>query len=433
MAAKETHEVALTPEDDFTDPLIFSRIRQISPFSFFNPQNFKTLESCPPPVYIPLSKLNVQRDLDLKSCLRDFEITENGELKLINKDIIERQKGLFSDIARQLTSSVLEGKSIVGLSLPVRIFEPRTQMERIVDLFHFLPYFGKLAAKESKIIDKIKWIGVMLIASLPHTTSQRKPFNPILGETYQGVLDPDTQVYAEHISHHPPISRYYITNPYFKVYGSLTYNAQISPNTLLAYNEGWTTIEFNDGVKLKFSFPSAKISGVLYGDRIVKTCFPAICFEESTKLKAVINIKGLPKKSFMGSIFGSRRGDEIHGEIYHYMEDEHQNLNKMTWINMLKSQENCLDRAVTLVEFAGNIFNEIRSDSELLFDNRKDYDKAFQQNYSPCPLPSDSRFREDLIWMFYGNEKFAQKWKVKLEEQQRYERNLRMKNKNLKK
>jgi len=31
------------------------------------------------------------------------------------------------------------------------------------------------------------------------------------------------------------------------------------------------------------------------------------------------------------------------------------------------------------------------------------------------PLPSDSRFREDLIWNKYGNLGYADEWKTKLE------------------
>jgi hypothetical protein len=32
-----------------------------------------------------------------------------------------------------------------------------------------------------------------------------KPFNPVLGETYQGFID-GCPIYGEQISHHPPIS-----------------------------------------------------------------------------------------------------------------------------------------------------------------------------------------------------------------------------------
>jgi hypothetical protein len=40
-------------------------------------------------------------------------------------------------------------------------------------------------------------------------------------------------------------------------------------------------------------------------------------------------------------------------------------------------------------------------------------------------LPSDSTFREDLIWLKKGDEDMAQKYKVKLEENQRNDRKLR--------
>ena len=44
------------------------------------------------------------------------------------------------------------------------------------------------------------------------------------------------------------------------------------------------------------------------------------------------------------------------------------------------------------------------------------------------PLPSDSRFREDLIFVKYNDIKMADKWKVKLEERQRFEKKLRIDN-----
>jgi hypothetical protein len=43
--------------------------------------------------------------------------------------------------------------------------------------------------------------------------------------------------------------------------------------------------------------------------------------------------------------------------------------------------------------------------------------------------PSDWRFREDLIWLKYKFMKIAHQWKVRMEEQQRHDRRLRLKNK----
>ena len=44
-------------------------------------------------------------------------------------------------------------------------------------------------------------------------------------------------------------------------------------------------------------------------------------------------------------------------------------------------------------------------------------------------LASDWRFREDLIWLYYGFEDLAQSWKFKLEVQQRKDRKHRLDNK----
>ena len=45
-----------------------------------------------------------------------------------------------------------------------------------------------------------------MIGGLRRQTSTLKPFNPILGETYQAEYSRGLRVYAEQISHHPPVS-----------------------------------------------------------------------------------------------------------------------------------------------------------------------------------------------------------------------------------
>jgi hypothetical protein len=45
-----------------------------------------------------------------------------------------------------------------------------------------------------------------------------KPFNPILGETYQTIID-GCPVYGEQISHHPPISAVFMKGRGYKIYG----------------------------------------------------------------------------------------------------------------------------------------------------------------------------------------------------------------------
>ena len=52
------------------------------------------------------------------------------------------------------------------------------------------------------------------VAGLQHAfQSWRKPFNPILGETWEAGLPDGTQIFIEQISHHPPISAFQMNGP----------------------------------------------------------------------------------------------------------------------------------------------------------------------------------------------------------------------------
>ena len=45
-----------------------------------------------------------------------------------------------------------------------------------------------------------------------------KPFNPILGETYEYVTEEFTYI-SEQVCHHPPVSAYHAENQHFKIWG----------------------------------------------------------------------------------------------------------------------------------------------------------------------------------------------------------------------
>ena len=58
---------------------------------------------------------------------------------------------------------------------------------------------------------------------------------------------------------------------------------------------------------------------------------------------------------------------------------------------------------------------------QLLIDSHKywDIDEDYPERYKPAldyVLPSDWRYREDLIWLKYGYMKIAHHWKVRIEQ-----------------
>ena len=59
--------------------------------------------------------------------------------------MLDRQRGVLSHVAKQLVVNAMKGLSISHMSLPIKIFEPRSSIQRIVDLWTFAPKFLKAA------------------------------------------------------------------------------------------------------------------------------------------------------------------------------------------------------------------------------------------------------------------------------------------------
>ena len=60
----------------------------------------------------------------------------------------------------------MEGKGIVAVSLPVRIFEKRSTVERICDLWCTGPKFLKMAALEEDPLERFKLVITFVVSGM---------------------------------------------------------------------------------------------------------------------------------------------------------------------------------------------------------------------------------------------------------------------------
>ena len=149
----------------------------------------------------------------------------------------------------------------------------------------------------------------------------KKPFNPILGETLQYTLEDGTKVFGEQISHHPPISYYYILGPkdFYKVHGSLHVNPTFKVSYVLIKIEMKLKIQFKDGhTYMIHRRPNMKIAGMLSSSRNILMKGPLIIQDQTLKLwsvtyfdygekKGIITSeKTVPKDEFEGIIYLSK-------------------------------------------------------------------------------------------------------------------------------
>jgi hypothetical protein len=120
-----------TVSRDGTNPNIWSLEIGAGPFSLLIGSNFDP--AAPPPTYLSIKYLNRERQSDKQSQLVGYVLLKEGGLQCVDERILANQSGVIMDVIAQVTACLLKGKGIVGLSLPIRLFEPRSTLERMLD------------------------------------------------------------------------------------------------------------------------------------------------------------------------------------------------------------------------------------------------------------------------------------------------------------
>lgn len=130
-------------------------------------------------------------------------------LLVVNEDLIKRQRSVLGYILKKFSLNLLQGKPLTSISFPVQVFEPISVLQRIARTFGYAPNFLKRASEAQDPLEQIKLVLSFIVGGLHLNISQRKPFNPILGETFQGMLG-ESSIYMEQVCHHPPISYFFV-------------------------------------------------------------------------------------------------------------------------------------------------------------------------------------------------------------------------------
>jgi hypothetical protein len=112
------------------------------------------------------------------------------------------------------------------------------------------------AAATSNKLERLELVLTWTIAGLRHVVDTwRKPFNPVLGETWQGeAAGGRVKAFFEQISHHPPVASFVVRGPGFRMTGTMHAGVQLSmkwQGFRQIYNRK-CRIEFDDGDVIDF-------------------------------------------------------------------------------------------------------------------------------------------------------------------------------------
>lgn len=190
-------------------------------------------------------------------------------------------------IVKEVGNSILDGRDLSTLTLPIDLFEPCSFLEKMCVSWSYAPTFLTTAAHATDPVERLKLVMCFVLAGIHLAPAARKPyasespawmlshplcsFNPILGETYEANFADGTQIFCEQISHHPPISSWQVTGPknIYHFYGHGQTAASARGNSLKGYQTGLNCVEFGDGTKITFTLPVLHIGGVMWGERVL--------------------------------------------------------------------------------------------------------------------------------------------------------------------
>ena len=334
--------------------------------------------------------------------LKGYTIRDNSGVYCLKKDIAEKQGGIIKEVITQLTKTIWTG-GVMSLSLPIRIFEPRSMLERISDWFCFAPI---LLTKAGSVKDKVlamKYVIAFSVSALFRSTEQLKALNPMLGETYQCEWEDGSKMYLEHTCHTPPISHFYIK----------------SSNGLFSVS-GYIDMEMGQ-------FPKITMGGALWGERYCYFSDHMKFEDRDNNLKCVISFAN-GRKELKG-----KRIHDIYGRIFNYDYIANMDDPNPFYTDYMPSHPFPLYNKDIVSEITGSWLENIKFDNKELFSIK---DSTPPQIYPSKKgvLDSDCRYREDKEWLklSWDNkdkgklyEEYAQAWKLALEAQQRFERGLR--------
>ena len=434
------NESEIVNMEDKNNPYIYSYL-DWHPYSFCTGHRKWGYENgklkSPSPIFLDNEEWCQKKNLSKNIILKGTEIKDDVGLLLVDPFICDKFNGMLTDLISQLLKIVFGHK----ISLNVKLFEPSSMTQSLLNYFSFVPkYILPSTNINMSPLDRMKNVISMGISGLYMNARQLKPFNPLICETFQGLYDLETidieenkiEVFSEQISNYPTLTRYYILNTNFKMYGyfDLSLETKSFGNKIICFTKGINTVDFYKiNEKINFTIPSSKILNAIATEgRSAHYVDVMIFYDLKNNLKAFVQFAKDTKHicDIIGCIFKYNFPKDYKFNF----DKEYEIFNKIDLKKLKKN--NIFKKEDILSNITGSWLNKLYFDDIKYWDIDEDLPTYIRPTLN-C-LPSDSRFREDLIWLyrsFYKSknekerlyyEKLAQNWKLMIEKVQREER-----------
>ncbi|ELP93853.1 oxysterol-binding protein, putative [Entamoeba invadens IP1] len=306
-----------------------------------------------------------------------------------------------NNIIWEFVKGLSPGVDLTRIPFPVCITQARSFLESFTDYFKHWTYLSQ-AANEDDPYKRMKLITLWYLTGFSNAMKLvRKPYNPILGEVFRCMwADPKTSAktfyVSEQVSHHPPISSFYLTNPQDGWSSSGTVSFSVSFYGVSA----WANLNGTQKIKLlkydeeyTWVFPPTKASGFFIGPFIMEMGGNVQIKSNKTPFWADLNF-------LTTSMWSSSNYHKVNGQI--------------------KDGDKIIDT------IAGNYFESVTINNDVFFEIAKldtDAPKRFEVPKESLWGRESQKVWEDLTKaVIKGDGKDAADKKYEVEEWQRIER-----------
>ncbi|WJX76376.1 Oxysterol-binding protein-related protein 3B [Trifolium repens] len=330
----------------------------------------------------------------------------------------EAKKGRWKDEERDSYFKMMQkyvGSDITSMvTLPVIIFEPMTMLQRMAELMEY-SYLLDMADETDDPYMRLVYASSFFISVYYAYQRTWKPFNPILGETYEMANHGGMSFIAEQVSHHPPMSAGHAENEHFTYDVTSKLKTKFLGNSADVYPVGRTRVTLKrDGVTLDLVPPPTKISNLIFGRTWIDSPGEMVLTNLTTGDKVVLYFQPC-------GWFGAGRY-EVDGYVYNSAE-EPKILITGKW-NEALSYQVCDPEGEPL---PGTEMKEVWRVAEAPKNDKFQYTHFAHKlnSFDTAPkklLPSDSRLRPDRMALEKGDLSVSGNEKSSLEERQRAEK-----------
>lgn len=155
------------------------------------------------------------------------------------------------------------GKDLTRIPIPVNYCEPISMLQRLCEEMEYSELLD-LAASSTDPLVRIQFVAAFAASSYASTDGRvTKPFNPLLGETFEYVShERGFRYVSEQVSHHPPISACHCESANYRLWAEVNVKSTTWGKSIELTPEGYShvVLKLADGQEEHYSWKKVKTS-----------------------------------------------------------------------------------------------------------------------------------------------------------------------------